>query len=157
MPQGRYLEVFYERLTFDPQQQLQEVCRFLEIDFTESMLQAKRDTKRVQGLAELEIVSNSGKFRSYFSARDLDGLEKIAGSTLASLGYPTDRQTASYDPPIVLRHLWRLSDRTRFAAELTVNKMRSPEPFPWRRWRLASVEHFGNSFWNDSDNNSRQH
>ncbi len=146
LPQGRYLEVFYERLTFDPQQQLQEVCRFLEIDFTESMLQAKRDTKRVQGLAELEIVSNSGKFRSYFSARDLDGLEKIAGSTLASLGYPTDRQTASYDPPIVLRHLWRLSDRTRFAAELTVNKMRSPEPFPWRlmaaRFRRAFRQFF---------------
>lgn len=132
LPTGRYLEVFYEQLTTSPSQQLKDICRFLKVDFMDSMLQANRDTTRVHGLAELEIVANSGKFRSYFSRGDLDDLERIAGSTLALFGYSTDRPTASVDPPAIRRRLWHLADRVRFARDLILSKLRSPEPFPWR-------------------------
>ena len=104
---GRYLEVFYERLTAQPASELAAVCKYLQVEFVAEMLRADRNTSRVMGLSAVEIVENSGRFRTYFSSRQLDLLERIAGAMLASLGYPTDRPSGNQDPPAVLRQLWR--------------------------------------------------
>jgi hypothetical protein len=129
---GRYLEVFYERLTAEPVSQLTSVCEFLRIEFVPDMLHAERDASRVKGLSHFEIIENSGRFKTYFTPRQQRALERIAGATLASLGYSTDHADGDYNPPALLRQLWRLSDRIRFALSLVIEKARSPQPFSWR-------------------------
>ena len=146
----RYLEVFYEHLTADPSSQLNDVCNFLGIDFVKATLLARRDGSRVRGLSEIEMVENSGKYKVYFTGRQLRVLERIAGATLASLGYPTDFPAADHDPPVAQRKLWRVTDRLRFAMRLVIGKIQSPDRFPWRlmgaRFQRAFRQFFSERF-----------
>jgi hypothetical protein len=129
---GSYLEVTFERLTEKPALQLAEVCKFLNVDFVDEILRAGRAASRVKGLSELEIVENSGRYKTYLAPGELSTVERIAGRTLAQFGYATEQPESDYDPPALLRKYWLTQDRLRFAARLVIGKARSPQPFPWR-------------------------
>lgn len=112
---SRYLQVFYESLTKDPENEMKRVCEFLDLRFDESVLKSSMhfmdpDAKRELGGA---IIQNSDKWTHYFSPKQVAAMEDIAGAMLDSLGYSVS-YLGSADPPRALLRLWWLRDRLVF-------------------------------------------
>ncbi len=90
---GRYLEVRYEALVDQPGPVVQRICAFLGEEFYPAMLdhtRLARDQIRPGGHIEVrEPISASSvqRWKTQMSPFDLKLADRIAGPTLASLGY----------------------------------------------------------------------
>jgi hypothetical protein len=114
----RYLEVRYETLTTEPESEMRRVCSFAGLRFDPVVLESSMRfmDPRNQGASSGRIVKNSQKWRSYFDARELAGLEALAGRVLANLGYPV-QSAGDAELTSLQRRLLRLRDgvaRTRY-------------------------------------------
>ena len=108
----RYLEVRYEALTEQPESVLTPVCAFIGEDFHSAMLNPTRHSgEAVIGSGGFQ--SNSGKWRRQLSARQLVGLERIAGKTLHELGYPSSNRTGDQDLTPARVRYYDITDRLR--------------------------------------------
>jgi hypothetical protein len=109
-----YLEVRYEALVSDPRAALEEVCEFIELPFDEAMLdyhersgerlsEMRRSLPGSGGETQLSAerrmethrrttappdASRATRWREEMSAADRASFERVAGGTLARLGYP---------------------------------------------------------------------
>ncbi|CAN5294454.1 sulfotransferase [soil metagenome] len=113
----RYFEVRYEDLTADARKQMLAVCEFLQLEFSEQVLQSRMpqspERKRL-GQGELgEISNNPVKWPGYFDAVAVRRLEAIGGRRLAELGYDVTSEHGDRDPHPVQRHVWRAADFVR--------------------------------------------
>jgi hypothetical protein len=130
---ARYLEVRYEDLTAEPERSLLRICRFLGLDFHPAVLQsaqpylAPSKEPRVGGLQR-----NSGKWRSYFPAATIEGLERIAGATLASCGYATRHPDGDLDLSGWRRRYWSASETLRQYGNEVWRKLNGELERPWR-------------------------
>jgi hypothetical protein len=107
----RYIEVFYESLTRSPEAEMRRLCAFLGVDFVPEMLESSMRMADRQAMGDVShIVVNSEKWRSYFSAGQIDRLEAIAGAALSELGYAVKRQ-GSETPPAWQRRWAKLRAR----------------------------------------------
>jgi hypothetical protein len=107
----RYMEVSYEALTTDPEQWMRKICAFLAMPFDPAVLGSSM--RFVEGVkpAEGRMVANSGKWRSYFSAGQVDAMERISGAMLVELGYESRRPDGNAEPSQWQQKLWLIHDR----------------------------------------------
>jgi hypothetical protein len=88
---GRYHELRYEDLVFEPESRLRELCAFLELPFESAMLEYHRrlDPGVVPNHPRLlePPIADLRDWRLQMGARDLERFEAIAGDTLSRLGY----------------------------------------------------------------------
>jgi len=111
----RYLEVRYEALTRDPSNEMQRICSFLGLQFNESVLHSSMlymDPGNTQA-ATGRIVPNSEKWRTYFSAKQIQAIEEIAGAKLSGLGYPVSIR-GNQSPSKAKLCYWKLKDGWSF-------------------------------------------
>lgn len=94
---NRYTEVRFEALTTDPENVLEKLLGFLELDYESDVLMSRRSSARVRGIDSSRPTPNSGSFRSYFSAKEIKKLEAIAGRQLNALGYEVDNISGDKD------------------------------------------------------------
>ena len=119
-----YKEVYYEELVSEPRQTLKKICIFVDIAYSESMMDYYRtaatrldefnDFYKEDGSSLVEKeqlisafkytskppeISRIGRWKQEMSEDDLVKYEAIAGSTLRDLGYET-QSTAKGDPEI---------------------------------------------------------
>jgi Sulfotransferase family len=111
-----YLEVRYEELVADPRPVLEAVCELIELPFDEAMLdyhqrsaerleEMRRELPEGGGSAQLSVErrmethrrttappdpARASRWREEMSAADRAAFERVAGETLAELGYPLD-------------------------------------------------------------------
>ncbi len=114
---GRYLEVRYEDLTADPRTQMRRLCEFLQVEFTEQVLQSRLpqnpDRKRLPQGELGEISANPVKWPGYFDSATVRRLEEIGGQMLGALGYEV--RTAGDAAPSRWRlKIWRALDFLRY-------------------------------------------
>ena len=130
---ARYLEVRYEDLTAEPERSLRRICRFLGLEFDPAVLQSAQpyltspNDQRLGGLQR-----NSGKWRSYFPARTVEGLERIAGAALASCGYATRHPEGDLDLSGWRRRYWSASETLRQYGNEIWRKLNGELERPWR-------------------------
>lgn len=94
----RYHEMFYEELVQEPEPVIQQVCRFLGLDYLPEMLQfwqnveSLGDTKlkHHQNLKKPINPNSIGKWRSQLSREEKAILQKRLGPKLQELNYPLD-------------------------------------------------------------------
>jgi hypothetical protein len=91
----RYAELRYERLLEHPQEEVEGLCRFLELDFDPAMLEySERSRSEVLNRAKLynpHVTKSIMKTRSWdeqMPKNQVEVFEAIAGDTLSELGYP---------------------------------------------------------------------
>lgn len=113
-----YMEVRYEDLVCDPDETLQRVCDFLDLEWEHSMLDYHRHApeRLASELKDLRLPGGVmprterlaihrrlgsppqperiGRWRMEMSRGDLDVFESIAGDALRTLGYETSASTA---------------------------------------------------------------
>ena len=91
---ARYFELSYEDLTADPENWMRRVCAFSGLDFCPAVLSSSMQymDESARQVAQGRMIQNSNKWRTYFNADQIDELEKIAGKTLADLGYAVELQ-----------------------------------------------------------------
>jgi hypothetical protein len=111
---GHYLEVRYEELVADPRPVLERVCEFVELPFAEAMLdyhersgerleEMRRELPASESSSQLSVerrmethrrttappdASRATRWREEMSTPDRTSFERVAGGTLAKLGYP---------------------------------------------------------------------
>ena len=89
LPPHRYLEVRYEDVTSSPDSEIRRICAFLGLAFDQSLLESSMhyfDTTS-ESAHSGRIIQNSGKWRTYFSPKQITELETISGELLYDLGY----------------------------------------------------------------------
>lgn len=93
---ARFLCVSYEELTDNPQRTAVDICDFLGVSFSESMLDYHRtdEAKRAASSSDLWVnvtnpvmKNNSRKFLREASEQDIRTFESVAGHVLDALGY----------------------------------------------------------------------
>ncbi len=91
---ARYFELSYEDLTADPENWMRRVCAFAGLDFCPAVLSSSMQymDESARQVAQGRMIQNSNKWRTYFNTDQIDELEKIAGKTLADLGYAVKLQ-----------------------------------------------------------------
>jgi hypothetical protein len=130
---ARYLEVRYEDLTAAPEQSLRRICQFLGLEFNPAVLHSAQPYLQVGGQGRRGgLQRNSGKWRSYFKPRTLEGLERIAGATLASCGYVTSHPEADIDVSNWRRRYWSMRETVREYATEIWRKLNGEIERPWR-------------------------
>jgi hypothetical protein len=130
---ARYLEVRYEDLTAAPEQSLRRICQFLGLEFNPAVLHSAQPYLKAGGQGRRGgLQRNSGKWRSYFKPRTLDGLERIAGATLASCGYVTSHPEADIDVSNWRRRYWSMRETVREYATEIWRKLNGELERPWR-------------------------
>lgn len=89
-----FLEIRYEDLLLNPDKKSREICEFIGEEFSEKMLAFHTnsnpyptDKANLKNLTKPIISSNSNKWKSHLSPRDLRIFEAIAGYYLDSYGY----------------------------------------------------------------------
>jgi hypothetical protein len=102
MGAGAFLQVRYEDLVADPEQELRRICRFLGEEFSAAMLTfynedrgPRRDTRNAQNLRRPVMSGNTAKWRSEMTQRELRIFEALAGSTLKRYSYETAVESPS--------------------------------------------------------------
>jgi hypothetical protein len=111
---GHYLEVRYEELVAEPRRVLERVCEFIDLPFDEAMLdyhrrsgerleEMRRELPGSKSASELSVerrmdthrrttappdASRATRWREEMSEADRSSFERVAGGTLAKLGYP---------------------------------------------------------------------
>mmetsp|Transcript_24296 Transcript_24296/g.33137 ORF Transcript_24296/g.33137 Transcript_24296/m.33137 type:complete len:268 (+) Transcript_24296:213-1016(+) len=102
------ISISYEELTSAPQQSLQRICAFMEIEYSEKMLEFHSSTEAAataQGGAMWGNVtkpiqqSNTKKWLKQMDPFDLRVFEEVAGDSLVQLGF--DLHTASTEESVI--------------------------------------------------------
>jgi len=97
IPSERFLSVSYEELTGRPEATVRRLCAFLDVPYSERMLQfynsdeAKRTAESSVGLwgnvAKPLMTNNTGKYLREMSEQEIRIFESVAGDALDALGY----------------------------------------------------------------------
>jgi len=107
LPAGHYLEVRYEDLLTDQRGTLQDICKFLQLDFSESLINFKKsgEAGKTPLLQQPVQQSNAQKWRTAMTPRQVAAFEGGAAATLRSFGYPL--ATTANRLPLPARALYR--------------------------------------------------
>lgn len=127
---ARYLEVFYESLTSDPDTEMRKVCEFLDVPFDNAVLSPSRKPKHSGSSAET-IVSTTPRWKTHFSKHTVRALESIAGRTLSDLGYKVDVSSGDTDPSLTAILFWAMRDHLRGMARLAWQQVKTPKDEQW--------------------------
>lgn len=104
-----YFELRYEDLTREPESYMRQVCAFVEAPYDPAVLVSRRpQSERAGELGAME--ANEGRWREYFSSRQLSRLHAIAGEQLATLGYEVPGPLGNWNPPQWQLRLWQVKD-----------------------------------------------
>jgi len=100
-----FFEIRYEDLLLNPTQKSREICEFIGEDFSDAMLDFHTnsnpyptDKANLKNLSKPIFSSNSNKWKSHLSPRDLRVFEAIAGDYLESYGYERAVSNATISP-----------------------------------------------------------
>lgn len=91
----RYHELCFESLLNEPEQTVDSLCRFLNIEFNEQVIDFKKSngSGKTQLLTQPLQKSNQGKWREQMSPRQIRIFEALAGETLSACGYSLVNKT----------------------------------------------------------------
>ena len=94
--QNKIIPVYYEDLLTEPEKLVKDICKFLNVDFEDNMLNFFKhkgrieESKIVHGWKNLSspiLQNNFEKYKNYFSKRELFKIESKMFMTLCLLGY----------------------------------------------------------------------
>ena len=128
---SRYYEVRYDEVTRAPENAFQDICAFLGIPFESSVLNAIRVRPHMTGSASQSIVRNQRCAAQYFTPRDLEKIERVAGRCLSDLGYATSNPTGDQDPKWLTLRWWELVDDVRRLGRLVLAEGSMFKPKRW--------------------------
>lgn len=96
VPASRYMALSYEELTSNPESTLRLLCRWLDIEFSPSMLdfhesdeasKTAASGKLWENVKKPVMATNSKKWLKSLSAEEVVDFESVAGESLVQLGY----------------------------------------------------------------------
>ena len=107
----RYFEIKYEDLTDAPEIHMKKICSFLEIPYDSQVLISNMPMYSGKNDQQKKIVSNSEKWRTAFTKKQVKKLEDIAGLTLKEFGYEVLHNLGDHDIPKFTLFVLRWVDR----------------------------------------------
>lgn len=119
-PANRFFMLDYETLITTPEKTMQELCSFLNVDYSNKMIDYYKSRESVNtavagqmwsNVAKPILKNNTRKFLNELSAEDIAIFESVAGDTLGKLGYEL------YTPAALLRQSFTDAEIANFADE----------------------------------------
>jgi hypothetical protein len=129
LPPARYREVYYEALVRSPEETLRDLCDWLGVSYTPSMLHFHRDSASHLPDAHDELyeethnpvdASRAQAWTSSLTAREVADVEETAGEALRTFGYELEGARI----PLWLRGLRFVHQRTLPYTRKLVDKLR---------------------------------
>lgn len=135
----RYFQIRYEKLTTAPEKQVRRLCSFLGLEYKDDLLKSAQGNHKASRTltGNGPIFTNTGKWRIYFDDKQVRRLERIAGSTLSSLGYSVkypEYSTSDRDMPRLIMRFWLYRDRFYYVLRALAKNAFSKISTPW--WRF---------------------
>jgi hypothetical protein len=136
VPPSQWHEIRYEELVADPEVKLKELCRFLDEDFVEDMLEpakvgasAMPSRKAFHGLLAGAVTTQSvGGWQQHLEPWEANLMHFVSGRRLRSLGYDVPKATRPAPRLLAAHAKAELRDRkSRDLAELKDRKLRRDE------------------------------
>ena len=134
----------YEDLLADPSSTLQSVCEFLDEPFDAAMLNFHdQDTAKLlasqsafwENLSKPVLSTNTGKFKTELSRKQIALFEAIAGHELILLGYSRVTNSQIKEPPRILRVWYLVLD----ALTRAIKTKRLAQSEQWRQGKKEAV------------------
>ena len=97
LQESQYLEIHYEALTANPEEEFAKVCSFLGLDFQAEILTLPNPVDPLGQTSEAkEIVSqNQDRWKQSFSPRTLTQIERIAAPVMHTCGYSLESDASN--------------------------------------------------------------
>ena len=118
-----YFEFRYEDMLANPEQEMERLCSFLEIEFSDAVINYRKTTVpgKTPLLTQPLKKDNTAKWKNRMSPRQVRVFEAMAGDTLDACGYERARPDARLSPAdwflgesqIRLGHFWDRQIRSR--------------------------------------------
>ncbi|OLE37179.1 MAG: hypothetical protein AUG48_05155 [Actinobacteria bacterium 13_1_20CM_3_68_9] len=89
---ARYLEVRYEELASDPGRLIPMLYDFIELDASETVLEAALAEAQVELNTDLKTTVGTEKWRTLMSAEDQAVVLRVAGDALVAYGYASEAE-----------------------------------------------------------------
>lgn len=105
----RYLEVYYEVLTNNPEPCLQNICRFIQVPYDLRIISLSRIRKH-SGSSDAVITKREEYWHTYFSPDRIYAFERVAGKVLHEFGYKTENPDGDKDPDKAHLSYWIIKD-----------------------------------------------
>lgn len=136
VPPSQWHEIRYEELVADPEAKLKELCRFLDEDFVEDMLEpakvgasAMPSRKSFHGMLSGAVTTKSvGGWQKHLEPWEANLMHFVSGRRLRALGYDVPKATRPA-PKLIAAHIKAEARdrRSRNLAELKDRKLRRDE------------------------------
>lgn len=118
----RYFELYYEKLTDDPETCLKNVCRFLQVPYDPSIITLSR-VRAFSGSSDAVITKREEYWREYFSADQIDAFGLVAGKIMHRLGYDTEHPDGDEEPGILRIKYWMYRDNIKQGLNILRNEV----------------------------------
>lgn len=137
---ANYIEIFYERLTDNPESEMHSICEFIGVAYEEGVLTLSRKPTHTGSMADT-IVKSVPRWNTYFSEQQVRSLEAIAGRTLDELGYKVEQVYGNDNPSPFIMLSWRVRDYLRMGVSAIWDEFATPEGRKWvdLRGRIQSA------------------
>ena len=133
----RYLELWYEKITSEPELWLRRVSDFVGLEFDPAVLQSRHLYLQTQATpavapAGTSLRPNSGKWRHYFTPGQCTRLEEIGGAALHEFGYETSIPAGDRDLSALKQRTCAVKDALiQYSREIAL-KLGGRIERPWR-------------------------
>ena len=135
----RYMELRYEDVTEAPIRYLEQACRFMGLEFDERVCRTQRSHRHIETPSTKTIVRNRSRRDTYFSVKQRQELERVAGRQLQMHGYQPEFHAGDEEPAALARSWWVVHDGAHaalrhFKRVANMNN-RMTMQLMWRRWK----------------------
>jgi hypothetical protein len=128
---NRYFEVIYEEVTAEPEKVLRNVCEYIEEDFSEAVLEARRVRPRMTGHGSPVIELNKSNRTILDEGKYAERIERIAGKALHECGYPCKYPCSEGHVNWLDKLIWVTTDARNFLARMIKRKAGAKRDLSW--------------------------
>ncbi len=128
---GRYLEVSYEKITAEPEPVLREILAFLGLPYEPDVMGAARVRPNSTSPTHRQVTRNTRSAETYFTARMVARMERVAGKLIAQLGYECGNPGGDEAVGKLALKWLEFKDDTRRLLTLSLRRGRLFRPSKW--------------------------
>ena len=149
--EARFLAVRYESLIADPEQAMNRIFRYLNVEYSPEFAtfyqsEASREAANAghmwANLIRPCLPANHHKFLTELSAEEISLFEHLAGDVLQTLGYPLTAETANHRPitPADLERFHAENQQLKNTIRYSLNYQDYEKMIPQQRW-IKEITH----------------
>ncbi len=112
IPTDSYIQIRYEDLLEDPEDEISKICNFLNVNFNKKIIELSRPTEKIGDAKGKTFImkSNKEKYKTEMSPKIQKKVESIAYAALIQFGYESQYSEGAKEIPSIKMRYYQLID-----------------------------------------------